>query len=188
MEESMNKKSVLLIGVIVIAALTRLVDHPPNFTPVAAMALFGGACFANRKVAFLAPIAAMFLSDVLLAFTRYPSPRQFVLQPVVYGCILATTAIGHLIKDRRSVLQVGEATLSGSILFYLVTNFAVWAGDGGHAYPQSAAGLVSCYEMGIPFFKNTLLGDAVYSTILFGGLAFVEQAAIWMKARARSVA
>jgi hypothetical protein len=173
---------------IVTAALTRLVDHPPNFAPMAAMALFGGACFSNRKLAFLAPILAMLLSDLVLGYTRYSIASMLAIQPVVYACILATTGIGLLIRDRRSVLEVGEATLAGSILFFLVTNFAVWAGNAGHAYPRTAAGLAECYTLGIPFFKNTLLGDAAYATILFGGLALVESTGSWMRARTKSVA
>jgi hypothetical protein len=73
-------------------------------------------------------------------------------------------------------------------LFFLVTNFAVWAGNAGHAYPRTAAGLAECYTLGIPFFRNTLLGDAAYATILFGGLALLESAVSWMRARTKSVA
>jgi hypothetical protein len=184
----MNKKSILLVGIIVAAALSRLVDHPPNVTPMAAIALFGGACFSNRKLAFLAPIAGMFLSDLVLAYTRYHVASMLAIQPVVYGCMLATTAIGLLIEDRRSLLQVGEATVAGSVLFYLLTNFAVWVGNAGHAYPQTAAGLAACYTAAIPFFKNTLLGDAAYATILFGGLAALENAMRWLRARTKSLA
>lgn len=182
----MNKKSLLLVGMIVAAALSRLMDHPPNFTPLAAIALFGGACFSNRKLAFLAPVAAMFLSDLVLAYTRYHVLRMAAIQPVVYGCILATTAVGLLIKDRRSVLQVGGGALVGSVLFYCVTNFAVWAENVGHSYPRTLDGLAACYWAGIPFFRNTLLGDAVYTTILFGGLAVLENAMSWMRARTKS--
>jgi hypothetical protein len=184
----MNKKSLLVVGMIAAAALSRLIDHPPNFTPLAAIALFGGACFSNRKLAFLAPMAAMFVSDLVLAYTRYHVLHMAAIQPVVYGCFLATTAVGLLIKDRRSVLQVGVGALVGSVLFFLVTNFAVWAGNAGHSYPRTVTGLAACYTAGIPFFKNTLLGDAVYTTILFGGLAMLENAMNWMRARAKSLA
>ncbi len=184
----MNKKSALLVGFILTAALTRLIDHPPNFTPIAAIALFGGACFSNRKVAFVVPVLAMFLSDVVLAYTRYHVFNMLAIQPVVYGCILATTAIGLSISDRRSVLQVGEATLAGSVLFYLVTNFAAWAASAGHDYPRTISGLAACYTAGIPFFRYTLLGDAVYATVLFGGLAMLENAMSWMRARTKSLA
>lgn len=184
----MDKKSVLLVGFILTAAFTRLIDHPPNFTPIAAIALFGGACFANRKVAFLAPLAAMLLSDLVLSYTKYHVVSMVASQPVVYVCILATTAIGLLITNRRSVLQVGEATLAGSVLFYLVTNFAVWAANAGHGYPADGAGLVACYTAAIPFFWNTLRGDFLYATVLFGGLALLENATSWMRTRAKKLA
>ena len=138
------------------AALARLVPHPPNVTPIAAMALFGGACFANRKMAYLLPLAAMLLSDLVLGFTRYGLLSLLAIQPVVYACILATTALGQLIKDRRSVWQVGTATLAGSLLFFVVTNFAVWAA--GHLYPLTGSGLAACYVAAIPFFRNSLAG------------------------------
>src|SRR5262249_16884960 len=147
----------------------RLVPHPPNVTPIAAMALFGGACFGNRKLAYLLPLAAMLLSDLLLACTRYDIASMLAIQPVVYLCILATTTLGQLIADRRAVWQVGTATLAGSLLFFAVTNFAEWATRG--LYPLTTSGLAACYAAAIPFFRNTLLGDAGFNAILFGGLA-----------------
>ena len=90
----MNKRSTLLVGIVVAAALARLVPHPPNVTPIAAMALLGGACFGNRKLAYLLPLAAMLLSDLVLGCTRYGMLSMLGIQPVVYACILATTALG----------------------------------------------------------------------------------------------
>src|SRR5277367_6515137 len=133
----MNKRSMVLIGVVVAAALARLVPHPQNVTPIAAMALFGGACFTNRKMAYLLPMAAMLLSDLVLGFTRYGVLILLASQPVVYACILATTAIGQLIKDRRSVWQVGTAALTGAVVFFVVTNLAVWAT--GRMYPLTGS-------------------------------------------------
>ncbi len=180
----MNKRSSLLIGVVVTAALSRLIPHPPNVAPIAAMALLGGACFHNRKLAFLLPLAAMLLSDLVLGCTRYRMLSMLAIQPVVYACILATTALGQLVKDRRSVWQVGAASLAGSILFYVATNFAVWAM--GHGHPWSASSLAACYVDAIPFFRNSLLGDLAYTTILFGGLASLEDRVAWMREGARS--
>jgi hypothetical protein len=181
----MNKRTIVLAGIIAVAALARLVPHPPNFAPIAAMALFGGACLANRKLAYLLPILAMLLSDLVLGYTRYGIPRVVASQPIVYACILATTALGQLIKNRRSVWQVGAATLGGSVLFFVVTNFAVWAK--GQMYPLTWPGLALCYEAAIPFFQNTLLGDATFSTVLFGGLALLENRVAWMRESVRPV-
>jgi hypothetical protein len=167
----MSNRLMVLTGIIVLAALARLVPHPPNVTPIAAMALFGGAYLANRRVAFVLPIAAMLLSDLVLGYFLYGRTLLFS-QPVVYACILATVAIGTLVKDRRSPLQVGSATLVSSILFYVVTNFAVWGGS--HLYPHTGAGLAYCYLAAIPFFRNSLIGDMAFTALLFGGFALLE--------------
>jgi hypothetical protein len=181
----MSKRSLVLVGIVVAAALARLVPHPPNVTPIAAMALFGGACFADRKMAYLLPLAAMLLSDLVLGFTRYGLWTMLAIQPVVYVCFLTTTALGQLVKDRRSVWQVGAATVAGSVLFFLVTNFATWAA--GQLYPLTTTGLAACYGAAIPFFRNSLLGDAGFTAILFGGLALLENRVAWMRDSAASV-
>jgi hypothetical protein len=182
----MNGRLIVLTVMVLAAAMARLVPHPPNLTPIGAMALFGGACFVDRKAAYLLPMAAMLLSDLVLGFMHYGLWRLVAIQPVVYGCILASTAIGHLIADRRSVWQVGGAALAGALLFYVVTNFAVWAG-GGHTYPMTAAGLGECYWKAIPYFRNTLAGDAAFTAVLFGGLAILENRLAWMRQKPASV-
>ncbi|MGP0064214.1 MAG: DUF6580 family putative transport protein [Isosphaeraceae bacterium] len=175
----MNKRLIVLIVVVAAAALARLLPHPPNVTPIAAMALFGGACLTSRRMAYLVPMAAMLLSDLVLGFTHYGFSKLLASQPVVYACILATTAIGQLIQDRRSVWQVGTAPFAGSLLFYLVTNFAYWATM--NMYPMTWAGLLECYTAAIPYFRNSLSGDFAFTAILFGGLAWLESRVVWMR-------
>ncbi len=175
----MSKRTIVLMGIVLAAALARLIPHPWNFTPIGAMALFGGACFVNRRTAYLLPMAAMLLSDLVLGITHYGLWKMVAIQPVVYACILATTAIGQLIPDRRSVWQVATATLAGSILFYLVTNLAAWATM--HTYPLTASGLMHCYWDAIPFFRNGVAGDVTYTTVFFGGLAWMEHRVAWMR-------
>jgi hypothetical protein len=180
----LNARSTFVMGIVLAAAIARLVPHPLNVTPIAAMALFGGACFRDRKSAYLLPIAAMLLSDLVLGFMRYGMMTLLGSQPVVYACILATTAIGKLINDRRSPWQVLGTSLAGSLLFFVVTNFAVWVT--GHLYPVTASGLAACYTAAIPFFRNSLLGDIAFTTILFGGLAFLENRLAWMRENTNS--
>jgi hypothetical protein len=175
----MNKRLIVLVAIVMAAALARLVPHPPNMTPIAAMALFGGACFRNRKMAYLLPLAAMLLSDLVLGFTRYGLVNMLAIQPVVYACFLATTALGQSVEDRRSPWQVGAATLAASFFFFLVTNFATWAGS--NMYPFTASGLSECYVKAIPFFRNSLIGDIGFTVILFGGLAVLENRVAWMR-------
>jgi len=174
----MNKRVMTVTGIVLLAALSRLIPHPPNVTPVAAIALFGGAFLVNRKLAYLLPLAAMLLSDVVLGLTLYGKAVLFS-QPVVYACLLITVAMGRLIRDRRSALNVGVVTLASSVLFFVVTNFSVWSS--GHLYPRTLAGLESCYVAAIPFFRNSLAGDVIFSAVLFGGFALLETFAVSLR-------
>jgi hypothetical protein len=164
---------VVLAGMVLVAAATRLLPHPPNFTAVGAMALFGGACFSNRIVAVVIPLVAMFLSDLALglrfgsfAYTFHP------LMPVIYGSFILIACIGFLLRGRRRLVPIACGSLAASTLFYVVTNFGVWLFGSG--YPKSFEGLLACYTAAIPFFGNTIMGDAVFSALLFGGLAWAE--------------
>ena len=171
----MNKRLMVLTGIVAAAAMARLMPHPPNITPIAAMALFGGAFLSNRRLAYTLPLAAMLLSDLVLGMTLY-GKAMLISQPIVYACFLVTVAMGKLIRDRRSVLNVGAVALASSSLFYVVTNFAVWAS--GSLYPHTLAGLMVCYTAAIPFFRNSLIGDMAYTAILFGGFALLESAVV----------
>jgi hypothetical protein len=155
----------LFVGsLILMAAISRILPHPDNFTPVAAIALFGGAHF-SRKYALLVPILAMLVSDFFLGF--HSTMWAVYLSMAIIG------GIGMLIAQNQSIAKVFGATLIGSILFFLITNFAVWYG--ASFYPQNISGLIACYEAGIPFFRNTMLGDFCYSGILFGSYYFAKQ-------------
>jgi hypothetical protein len=184
-EHIMNIRLLTITTAIIAAALARLAPHPPNVTPIGAMAVFGGACFASRKMAYVVPLLAMLISDVVLGCTRYGLLSLLAIQPVVYACIGAAAAIGQYVRDRRKVWQVGTATLAGSVLFFLVTNFATWAA--GQLYPLTLSGLADCYRAAIPFFRNSLVGDAAFAAILFGGLALAENRLPWMREDAGSV-
>ena len=155
-------------GIIVAAAAARLIPHPPNFTPVGAMALFAGATLADRRWAMLTPLAALFLSDLVLGSH---STLLFV-----YGAIVLITLLGRtLLNHRRSPLRIGGASLAASLLFFMVTNFGSWISYDW--YPATLGGLLACYTAAIPFFGNTVSGDLLYSAALFGGLALVKRIA-----------
>ncbi|PYJ98570.1 MAG: hypothetical protein DME23_11745 [Verrucomicrobia bacterium] len=161
----MNRpRFVMLAGMILAAAASRLIPHPPNFTPIAAIALFGGATFADKRAAFLVPLAGLFLSDLVLGF--------FALTPVVYGSFAMIVCLGFWIRRRRTAGRIAGAAVAGAILFFAITNFGVWAID--HLYPRTFAGLADCYLAAIPFFRNTLLSGLFYSALLFGGIATAE--------------
>ncbi len=165
----------VLLGLIVLAALTRVLPHPPNFSPITAIALFGGAYFANRSWALLVPLIGLFLSDLLLASMNgglYASWFSGLGIWIVYGCILLTTAIGFGLRGKVSGGSVLGYSLAGSVLFFLVTNFSAFAFD--PMYPKTAAGLMAAYAAGIPFFKWSVLGTLFYSALLFGGFALLR--------------
>lgn len=165
----------VLVALIVLAALTRVLPHPPNFSPVAAIALFGGAYFASRAWALLVPLAGMLVSDLVLASMHgglYASWFSDINIWVVYGCIALTTLMGFGLRGRVGGGRVLGYSLAGAVLFFLVTNFGAWFGN--PMYPQNAAGLMASYAAGIPFFQWSIAGTLFYSAILFGGFSLLR--------------
>lgn len=158
-----------ILTVIGAAAAFRLVPHPPNFSPIAAMALFGGATLVRREWAFAIPLAAMFLSDLVLGFHD-----QMV---VVYVSVALVSGIGLWLRSGprgyRSVARIGAGSIVGSLIFFTLTNFAVWFSGG--MYEKSLAGLWTCYTAALPFFQATLTGDLFFSTVFFGAWMIVEK-------------
>jgi hypothetical protein len=171
--EMLNARFFTILGITLSAAAMRLLPHPPNMTPIAAMALFGGVYFTNRKIAFLVPLAAMYLSDLALGFFVYDFGWFHPFMPFVYASFAVTVCLGLLIRRRLTLLTVGGAALTSSVLFFIVTNFGVWLVD--NLYLKTIAGLLSCYVAGIPFFRNTLMGNAFYTLVLFGGFALAQR-------------
>jgi len=142
----------------------RLIPHWPNFTPIAAMALFGGAYFERKYLAFIIPLAALFISDLLLGLHGYLIS--------VYLSFIIIAGIGLLLRNRIKIGSVLLATLVSSLLFFVVTNFAVWIGS--PFYPQNLTGLIECYAAGLPFLNNGVLGDLFYNTIFFGSFYLAQ--------------
>lgn len=149
----------VIAGIILFAAVMRLLPHYPNFTPVAAIALFGGAHFRKRWLAFAVPFLALFLSDLLIGFHGLMLPVYMSFGLVVF--------LGTRLRGRVKVHTVAGSSLLASSLFFVITNFAVWVGS--PFYSQDMAGLIQCYAMAIPFFHAGLLGDLFYSGLFFGG-------------------
>jgi hypothetical protein len=154
-----------LAGMIFLAAASRLIPHPPNFTPLAAMALFGGAYISDKRLAFALPLAALFLSDTVLGFYHG--------MIWVYGSFALIVCLGLPLQSRRRLRPIAGAALAGSVLFFALTNFGVWAS--GSMYPRTLGGLGACYVAAIPFFQNTIAGDLIYTALLFGGFALAEK-------------
>lgn len=149
---------VFTFTLILAAALSRLLPHPDNFTPICAMALFGGA-YLDKKHTFIVPLAAMLISDYFIGF--YKGIEW------VYGSLIIVGFLGLWLRKNQGVLPVLGATLAGSVIFFILTNFGVWVSF-AVTYPHTVAGLAQCYGAAIPFFRNSLTGDLVYVTALFG--------------------
>lgn len=162
----MNNKNILtVLALIAIAFVTRFIPHAPNFTAIGAMALFGGAYLKDKKVAFLIPVAALVLSDVIIGFHN--------TMLAVYASFIAIGFIGFTLSGKVNVKNVAFASLASSALFFVVTNFAVWAI--GDFYSKDTVGLTNCFVAALPFFTNTILADLFYSGLLFGAMHLITQ-------------
>jgi len=166
----------LLTALIFVAALTRIIPHPPNFSPIEAVALFGGAYFAKRQWALIVPLAAMFASDLVLGLVNgdiYWSYFASAGYLMVYACIALSTVLGFGLRGKVSGGRVLGYSLAGSLLFFVLTNFGVWAFES--MYPHNAAGLTAAFVAGIPFFQWTVLGTLFYAALLFGGFELLRR-------------
>lgn len=164
----MNKQ-ILFIYLFIIAGISivaRIAPHPANFAPIGALALFAGA-YASQKSRWwlLAPLGAMFFSDVFIGF------YDWRIMTVVYGSFAMYGVLGVIAGKHKNSVALFGSNVVGSVVFYLATNAAVWAFS--PLYEKTASGLSLAYLMGIPFFKNTLLGDLLYSGIFLGGYALI---------------
>ncbi len=167
---------IVVASTIIIVALCRLIPHPPNFTPVVAMALFSGAYFTRKILAFLIPFFTMLLSDFLLNSFVYPTYQEGYFTSIatfsVYGSFLLIVCIGLLLSRKLKLLPIALGTLGSSILFFIITNFGSWISY--NMYPHSLSGLATCYAAAIPFFNNALLGDIFFSALMFGGFYLLQ--------------
>lgn len=142
---------------ILAGAIIRLLPHAPNFTPIGALALFGGAKLKNKYAAILAPVAIMAMTDFYLGF------HKLIL--FTWGSMALVALIGFWVRKKYGFGRIAIGTLSGSVLFFIITNFGVYLG-GWYGYGFS--GFMQTYVMAIPFFRNSLMGDIFYSAALFG--------------------
>jgi hypothetical protein len=178
LEECMNTRTLALGGLILLAALSRLLPHPPNFAPITAMAVFGGIVYRHRTAAVIAPLLALLLSDLVIEvlYRNGLAPRLGLYRGMwwIYATSALVALLSILARGTRSPVVIAAMTLCGSCVFFLLSNFVFWAET--DSYPHTIAGLAACYTAGIPFFRNTVLGDVTYTAILFG---------VWLLAEAR---
>ena len=166
MHKQRDLRVFVLVPMILAAAATRIVPHPWNFTAVGAMCLFGGAYFQRKWHALLVPLAALLLSDIVLAATLYGfgSLRSVWASYVLFAVIVL---LGRTLRGRVTFWRVTATAIAASVMFFLLSNFKVWLM--GHGYPHTPVGLWACYMAALPFAQNMVLGDLFYSGVLFGG-------------------
>lgn len=173
MKKSLDARFGLITALILGAAAMRIIPHPPNFTPVAALALFGGARFDRKVWAFAVPLIAMLLSDSVLELITGQGFHSGMY--AVYASFAIVVALGLWLHRHGGAVNTGLAAFAASGLFFLTTNFAVWLQPQPALYPRTGAGLLACYTAAIPFFGPTLAGDLLYTAVLFGAFALAER-------------
>lgn len=153
----------LIISVVCLVSLSRLIPHPPNFTPVVALGLFSGAFIASRGLSLLVVLSSMFVADIFLGFHS--------TLPFVYFSLVFITLLGGMLHEKKRAFgSIACVTLGSSLLFFVLTNLGVWLMQ--DLYPKTGLGLLMCYSAAIPFLKTAVLGDIFYTALLF--LVFSE--------------
>jgi hypothetical protein len=172
--KTLTPRFFIVLSVIVVAAVLRLLPHWPNFTPIAAMALFGGTYLERKQYAFAIPFAAMFISDLVIGLHAN--------MPAVYLSFAITVLIGMAIRKKVTAVNVVLASLTSAVIFFLVTNFAAWLAS--PFYPQTFPGLLECYVAGLAFFNdstyglsffaNDIMGTMFYSAVFYGAFYLAQ--------------
>jgi len=156
---------------VILGVLSRLIPHPANFTPILAIALFGGT-YLNKKTALWVPLVALIISDLFLG------TYSIVLMAFVYLSTLASGLLGLWLRNHKNVLNVAGTSLLSAIIFFFVSNLGVWIQPSGH--PNTWTGLTECYVMALPFLKNTIASNLIYTAIFFGAY---ELSVSWLRKR-----
>jgi hypothetical protein len=175
-----NKKINLSIWImscmVLLAALSRFLPHPPNFTPIGGMALFGAAYFSRKGLALLIPFIALWLSNIILdnvVYAQYYDGFVWFSNPMVFVGFGTIVLMGLFTLKKVSTFSILGSSLMASVLFFLVSNFGTWMSGTGMLYTKDLTGLMACYTAGIPFFWNTLAADLFYVGVLFGSWQFL---------------
>lgn len=161
----MNAKLLTLIAIIFAIAIFRVLPHPPNVSPVAAMALFGGAYLSDKRMAFIVPFAALLLSDLFIGLHN--------TMVFVYAGFAATVLMGFWLRKHKTISHIAAATIASTLVFFLLTNLGAWMTSG--LYASNTAGLMQAYVAGIPFLQNSMLGNVFFSALLFGTYAALKR-------------
>ena len=179
-KKTFNLRFGIIALMVLVAAMSRLLPHPPNVTAVGATALFGAAYFAKKYWAFLIPFLALWISDLVLnnvvygafteGFTMFSSYMIWTYS--AFGLIIL---LGSSVLKKVKPLNLLGASLGASTIFFLLTNFGTWYANFGDIYANNFTGLMAAYAAGLPYFLNTIVGDLFYVGVLFGAFELVKQ-------------
>jgi len=156
----------ILLALIALGVVARVLPHPPNFSPMAAIALFAGFLFIKRYTAFMVVIVSLLLTDYFLLGSLSVDYLGSNTMLVVYAALLFPIIFKGFLRAKLSGPRVAIAALTSSVVFFVSTNFAVWMFS--PMYDKTWSGLVLCYTMAIPFFHYTVMGDLLWSGAVFG--------------------
>lgn len=176
--QKINVRFSLLVVIILVAAFSRIIPHMPNFSPLGAIGLFSAAYFTRKWHAFLIVLVATWLSDLFInnvIYAQYNPEFTWFYNGFYwqYGSYIVITFIALFIFNKINLQRIVLGALMSTVVFFLISNFGVWAT--GTMYPKTSEGLLTCYAAGIPFMKGTLLGNFVYSGLLFGTFALLKK-------------
>jgi len=150
------------LGIFLILSASRFIPHPPNFTAIGAISILGGIYFGEKYLAFILPLFAMLISDIIIGN----------INMTVYLAFLMIVPLGIIVRNKISNFSLFKTSINASLMFFLITNFFAWINssplDGVYYCPPNFMGLIKCYTQAIPFFFNTLLGDLFFCFSLFG--------------------
>jgi hypothetical protein len=163
----------MLIALIAAGAASRLIPHWWNFTAIGAICLFGGAYFRPKWAAFLVPLAAIAVSDIVLTAFVY-GPMGLGVNWFKYVCFALTVMLGMLLRERVTVGRTAGVAVLAAAMFFVLSNFQVWLGGDGISYPHTLAGLLACYVAAIPFALNMLWGNLFYCGVMFGAWELLQ--------------
>ena len=162
-----NKKNLLVAFFVLLGVFTRVIPHPPNMTAIGAIALFSGTFLYDKRLAFILPTTILLISDFLLG-------HQPILS--VYVSFLIIVSLGFILSKKHTTISIINMSLLASLIFFILTNFSVFISSA--LYPKTVIGLIECYTLAIPFFLNTLIGNVVYSLIMFYSFKFVQNSSL----------
>ncbi len=161
----MSGRTFTVFLLVIVAVFSRLIPHPWNLTAVGAVALFAGAHLKPRSLAFIVPLLAFFITDLILGVHN--------TMIFTYGAVALCSLLGILFLQKPSPVKILGTSLTASVIFFLISNFGVWLVGG--LYPMTTEGLVNCFIMAVPFFQGQVIGDLLHSAVLFGAYAVIAK-------------